>query len=195
MLTVGAPVTVENGAFCVHGHVLAEAEGDTIRVSLIGNPLDVPLAQVSAGHKPKPRVGKAMDDLTPPHWSALEHERDAPHHWYEAENMQETMSELLGERDRLQADNDALAELVAMQCDTIAELSKPRRCTHEYPDIHPSRPLPAGGEVKPKAADDAEWFEGLVDYLELYLLHTLGTRRPVSISQVDLRNLVTHILD
>lgn len=169
---VGQTVTVENGAFCVHGYILAEADGDTIRVSLIGNTLNVPLVQVSAGHKPKPRVGP-MQRL----------------------DAQETTEAILShELDALRAERDALAEVVAMQCDALAELSRPR-CTHEYPLIHPSRALPAGGEVKPKDPAENEWYEGLVDVLELYLLRVLGTRRPVSISDVDLRRLVQHILD
>lgn len=172
---VGQPITVENGAFCVHGHVLAEPVDDMVRVSLIGNPLNVPLAQVSAGRKPKPRVGNMVDfkeELT------------------RTQKLQDAAAQIV----QLAAERDALAEVVAMQCDALAELFRPR-CTHEYPHVHPNRALPAGGEVKPKDPAVNEWYEGLVDVLELYLLRVLGTRRPVSISDVDLRRLVQHILD
>lgn len=172
MLAVGDPITVENGNFCCHGEVVAAQEGDRVLVSLIrSKPFKVPLSQVIAGHKPK--VGKAMDDLT-------------VEEFYFFKN----------ERDNLRAENEALAEIIAMQSDAIAELSA-RTCTHEYPLIHVDRALPAGGEVvaKTKDTDEFAWFEKLVDLLELYLARQLGTRRPISISDVDLRNLVQHILD
>jgi hypothetical protein len=95
---------------------------------------------------------------------------------------QETVeAHLSHELDALRAENAALTEIISMQCDALAAQTET------------GRPLPAGGPVVSKG--DEEWFEMLVDLLELYLLRQLGTRWPTSIADVDLRRLVSHILD
>lgn len=114
---------------------------------------------------------------------AIKNEFDVSPEYVELGGMPNTALE--DELEAMTAERDALAEVVAMQCEVIANM-QPGAC----------RPLPAGGQVKPKVVNgDTEWFEGLVDHLELYLLRHLGTRKPLSIADVDLRNLVTHILD
>ncbi len=114
---------------------------------------------------------------------AIKNEFDVAPEYVELGGMPNTALE--DELEAVTAERDALAEVVAMQCEVIASMQPGA-----------GRPLPAGGQVKPKVVDDStEWFEGLVDRLELYLLRRLGTRKPISIADVDLRNLVAHILD
>lgn len=114
---------------------------------------------------------------------AIKNDFDVSPEYVELGGMPNTALE--DELEAMTAERDALAEVVAMQCEVIASMQPGA-----------GRPLPSGGQVKPKVVDgDTEWFEGLVDHLELYLLRRLGTRKPLSIADVDLRNLVAHILD
>lgn len=163
----GDVVTIRNGNFHAVGEYVGPGKDGKLRVFAIKNEFDVSPEYVE--------LGKHMNDLTPPHWGAEDGREDGM-----------AMLASMGEEfEAMRAERDALAEVVAMQCEVIASMQPGT-----------GRPLPAGGQVKPKVVDDStEWFEGLVDRLELYLLRQLGTRKPISIADVDLRNLVSHILD
>lgn len=161
----GDVVTIRNGNFYAVGEYIGPGKDGKLRVRAIKNDFDVSPEYVE--------LGKHMD------WSAIDRETTTQ------EDGQALLASMGEQFEELRAERDALAEVVAMQCEVIGGLQS-----------GPGRPLPAGGQVKPKVVDDStEWFEGLVDRLELYLLRQLGTRKPLSIADVDLRNLVAHILD
>lgn len=151
----GDVVTIRNGNFHAVGEYVGPGKDGKLRVFAIKNEFDVSPEYVELGGMVLVPEG------------ARRHE------------------ELVKGLEAMTAERDALAMVVAMQCEVIASMQPGA-----------GRPLPAGGLVKPKVVDDStEWFEGLVDRLELYLLRHLGTRKPLSIADVDLRNLVSHILD
>lgn len=151
----GDVVTIRNGNFYAVGEYIGPGKDGKLKVRAIKNEFDVSPEYVELGGMIAIPEG------------ARRHE------------------ELVTGLASMTAERDALAEVVAMQCEVIGSLQS-----------GPGRPLPAGGQVKPKVVDDStEWFEGLVDRLELYLLRRIGTRKPLSIADVDLRNLVAHILD
>lgn len=159
----GDVVTIRNGNFYAVGEYLGPGKDGKLRVRAIKNDFDVSPEYVE--------LGAQMNDSG----TLLQQLATAE---YEAHLTN-------GALDAMTAERDALAEVVAMQCEVIASMQPGA-----------GRPLPAGGQVKPKVVNgDTEWFEGLVDRLELYLLRQLGTRKPISIADVDLRNLVAHILD
>lgn len=86
------------------------------------------------------------------------------------------IAKLLGEQQEL-------GEVIAMQMDLLAAKSST------------DRPLPSGGAVVPKTEDDNEWFQELIFRLQTYLSQRCGSRAPLHIADVALRNLVSHILD
>lgn len=148
-------VTIRNGNFHAVGEYVGPGKDGKLRVRAVKNEFDVAPEYVELGGMISVPEG------------ARRHE------------------ELVNGLALMTAERDALAEVVAMQCEVIASMQPAA-----------GRPLPAGGQVKPKVVDGSnEWFEGLVDRLELYLLRHIGTRKPLSIADVDLRNLVSHILD
>lgn len=159
----GDVVTIRNGNFHAVGEYVGPGKDGKLRVFAVKNEFDVSPEYME--------LGKHMNDSG----TVLQQLATAEY------ELHLSSSEL----EAVTAERDALANLVAMQCEVIASLQPGA-----------GRPLPAGGEVKPKVVDDStEWFEGLVDRLELYLLRRVGTRKPLSIADVDLRNLVSHILD
>lgn len=161
----GDAVTIRNGNFYAVGEYIGPGKDGKLRVRAIKNEFDVAPEYVELG-------AVTREDLS--------HLNDLPSFAKQYPNGTPAQ-----QMDALRAERDALAEVVAMQCEVIASMQPGA-----------GRPLPAGGQVKPKVVDDStEWFEGLVDRLELYLLRQLGTRKPLSIADVDLRNLVAHILD
>lgn len=92
--------------------------------------------------------------------------------------------------DALAAEQNALAEVVAMQCEALA--SAPAATTNP-PTKVVRRAILSG--LTAEGEDGNEWFDKLVDLTELYLVRQLGERHPVRIADEDLRRLVSHILD
>jgi hypothetical protein len=81
------------------------------------------------------------------------------------------------------AEAEGMATVVAAQMELIGDLQST------------ARPLPASGPIVPKEQSDDEWFLGLVDHLQTYLSQQCGSRAPLHIADVALRDLVSHILD
>lgn len=84
---------------------------------------------------------------------------------------------------RMLAEAEGMATVVAAQMDLIGDLQST------------ARPIPANGPVVPKDQADDEWFLALVDHLQTYLSQQCGSRAPLHIADVTLRDLVSHILD
>lgn len=80
-------------------------------------------------------------------------------------------------------ERDGMAATAAMQCELIMELqTAAAACTKQL------------SKITEKSQLDDDWFEGLIDRLELYLVRHTGSRRPVAIADPDLRALVAHIV-
>ena len=79
---------------------------------------------------------------------------------------------------------EGMTQLISTQMEMIADLQTTTRA------------LPAGGaKATPHSLEEFAWYTTLVAKLETYLSQQCGSRAPLHISDVALRELVSHILD
>jgi hypothetical protein len=110
---------------------------------------------------------------------------ERPYEHFNREELEGALAQMAAQVAGLQAEAQGMAEVLAMQMDAISA-----------PTVAPvTKGTPSNDIVRDAAEANKEWFEGLVDLLELYLVRQLGQRHPVAIADPDLRALVSHILD
>lgn len=183
----GDAIIVENGRFFARGVVIGPADKPTppypeprLKVEIFRNKIDVELRLMRL----------AMSAERP--WA------DAPREMLEQQlaRMATQLAGLQGAADQiaaLQAEVEGLGEVIAMQCDTLGDVSTDLAAASAEVTNLSRTLLDKGDTTADKEAEDTEWYERLVDHLETYLVRQGLGRKPLRIDDADLRALAQHI--